>query len=147
MIVNIYDNYLRYDTFHLKTVWGLRERNQGRKKHTDCKNLSKGVYSEREELVLERECEREREKGEEELGFMSAGSLNLIGAPLKLCISFALFICSYLCCFTQQSLLLCVPTVSMRLRPKRTCSGVECFGGFHINSFGHVLRLQKPPEF
>ncbi|KAK4785336.1 hypothetical protein SAY86_002025 [Trapa natans] len=24
------------------------------------------------------------------------------------------------------------PPASMRLRPKRTCSGVKCFGGFHI---------------
>ncbi|KAK9063738.1 hypothetical protein SSX86_017610 [Deinandra increscens subsp. villosa] len=65
---------------------------------------------------------------------MSAGLLAVIGAPLKLCFSFTLFISSvFLCWFIQQGFLLCFPTVSMRLRPKRTCSGVECFGGFHIN--------------
>ncbi|KAI3778956.1 hypothetical protein L2E82_08346 [Cichorium intybus] len=76
---------------------------------------------------------------------MSAGSLTLIGAPLKLCFSFALFICSYLCCFAQQSLLLRFPTVSMRLRPKRTCSGVECFGGFHINRLFDLFLFLRGP--
>ncbi|KAI3816507.1 hypothetical protein L1987_16206 [Smallanthus sonchifolius] len=52
---------------------------------------------------------------------------------MKLCFPITLFICSVLCWCSQQGFLLCFPTVSMRLRPKRTCSGVECFGGFHIN--------------
>ncbi|KAI9169747.1 hypothetical protein LWI28_017129 [Acer negundo] len=68
---------------------------------------------------------------------MSAGfDLAVVGAPLKLWISYsstdfllsvisALF-CMLLCCF-EQSLNLVNPSVSMRLRPKRTCSG-----DFHI---------------
>ncbi|CAH8358853.1 unnamed protein product [Eruca vesicaria subsp. sativa] len=32
----------------------------------------------------------------------------------------------------KQRLVLESPSLSMRLRPKRTCSGVEVFGGFHI---------------
>ncbi|KAK9060012.1 hypothetical protein SSX86_020716 [Deinandra increscens subsp. villosa] len=56
-----------------------------------------------------------------------------IRAPLNLCISSALFICSVFCWYSQQGFLLCFQTVSMLLRPKRTCSGAECFGGFHIN--------------
>ncbi|KAI3733973.1 hypothetical protein L6452_13432 [Arctium lappa] len=76
---------------------------------------------------------------------MSATSLAVIRAPLKLCISFALFITSYLCCFTQQSFRFCFPTVSMRLRPKRTCSGVECFGGFHINRLFDLFLFLRGP--
>ncbi|KAK2635820.1 hypothetical protein Ddye_030612 [Dipteronia dyeriana] len=67
---------------------------------------------------------------------MSAGfDLAVIGAPLKLWISYssvdllsvisALF-CMLLCCLVQ-SLNLVNPSVSMRLRPKRICSG-----DFHI---------------
>ncbi|CAF2138889.1 hypothetical protein BRARA_B01800 [Brassica rapa] len=33
---------------------------------------------------------------------------------------------------SKQRLVLEIPSLSMRLRPKRTCSGVEVFGGFHI---------------
>ncbi|VVA94493.1 unnamed protein product [Arabis nemorensis] len=33
---------------------------------------------------------------------------------------------------SKQRLVLQFPSLSMRLRPKRTCSGVEVFGGFHI---------------
>ncbi|CAA7058142.1 unnamed protein product [Microthlaspi erraticum] len=33
---------------------------------------------------------------------------------------------------SKQRLILEIPSLSMRLRPKRTCSGVEVFGGFHI---------------
>ncbi|KAF3519860.1 hypothetical protein DY000_02062910 [Brassica cretica] len=33
---------------------------------------------------------------------------------------------------SKQRLVLETPSLSMRLRPKRTCSGVEVFGGFHI---------------
>ncbi|KAF8052621.1 hypothetical protein N665_1533s0007 [Sinapis alba] len=33
---------------------------------------------------------------------------------------------------SKQRLVLESPSLSMRLRPKRTCSGVEVFGGFHI---------------
>lgn len=54
---------------------------------------------------------------------MSAGSeLVLIGAPLKLCISFvsSSVLFSLLCCLLhQQTLVLCSPSVSMPLRPKR----------------------------
>lgn len=43
-----------------------------------------------------------------------------------------------LCCSIQQSDLSFSPTVSMRLRPKRTCTGVVCFGGYHINRLLNV---------
>ncbi|KAJ8548313.1 hypothetical protein K7X08_030782 [Anisodus acutangulus] len=36
-------------------------------------------------------------------------------------------------------------SVSMRLRPKRTCSGVVCFGGFHMNRFLHPILLLRIP--
>ncbi|KAL1531819.1 hypothetical protein AAHA92_31912 [Salvia divinorum] len=57
------------------------------------------------------------------------------GAVLKLCLSSisARFMRKALCCSVQRSDLSFFPTVSMRLRPKRTCTGVVCFGGFHIN--------------
>ncbi|XWS23244.1 hypothetical protein CRYUN_Cryun29cG0104800 [Craigia yunnanensis] len=70
--------------------------------------------------------------------------LALIGAQLKLWLSSSTIVCSHLLttallavscmilCFYRQRLNLVFPTVSMRLRPKRTCSGVKCFGGFHI---------------
>ncbi|OAY31310.1 hypothetical protein MANES_14G101800v8 [Manihot esculenta] len=74
--------------------------------------------------------------------------LALIGALLKLCFipsaSSTLCVCCgslcymLLCCF-QQSLHLGFPAISMRLRSKRTCSGVECFGGFHIKRFFYLF--------
>ncbi|KAJ0683375.1 hypothetical protein HanPI659440_Chr16g0657631 [Helianthus annuus] len=69
---------------------------------------------------------------------MSASFLNIIGPQLKVWISFAVI---YLCCFTQQSSCFCLSSVSMRLRPKRTCSGFECFGCFHIQSFSKILKF------
>lgn len=45
----------------------------------------------------------------------------------------ALNLCSVLyMLFLQLSIFLVNPSVSMRLRPKRTCYRVVCFGGFHI---------------
>ncbi|KAK3013672.1 hypothetical protein RJ639_009642 [Escallonia herrerae] len=79
---------------------------------------------------------------------MSAGSeLAAIGAHLKLWISviFVNLCMQQLCCFFQQSFSLCFPTVSMRLRPKRTCSGVECFGGFHIKRFFYLFLFLRGP--
>ncbi|KVH97629.1 hypothetical protein Ccrd_000292 [Cynara cardunculus var. scolymus] len=80
---------------------------------------------------------------------MSASSLAEIGAPLKLWITFALLIWCYspLCCFSQQRFHLRLPTVSMRLRPKRTCSGVECFGAFHIQGFSSLFLFLRRPFF
>ncbi|KAG6672509.1 hypothetical protein I3843_16G063000 [Carya illinoinensis] len=75
---------------------------------------------------------------------MSAGfDLVLIGALLKLWLFsvatfsalFAIFFCCMLLCFFRQRLNLVYCSVSMRLRPKRTCSGVKCFGAFHIKRF------------
>ncbi|KAM7484558.1 hypothetical protein LguiA_000567 [Lonicera macranthoides] len=79
---------------------------------------------------------------------MSAGSeLVLIGAPSKLCISFVAssVLFSLLCCLHQQTLVLCSPSVSMPLRPKRTCSGVESFGGFHIKRFFYLFLFLRGP--
>ncbi|KAL1223286.1 hypothetical protein V5N11_010862 [Cardamine amara subsp. amara] len=47
-------------------------------------------------------------------------------SSLKTCLAKALHFCS------KQRLILETPSLSMRLRPKRTCSGVDVFGGFHI---------------
>lgn len=76
---------------------------------------------------------------------MSAKSqfLLVFGAPsLKLfhqlyfsLLLFFLHCIQQLCCSSEQSFNLRFSPVSMRLRPKRTCSGVECFGGFHIKRF------------
>nr|GLL32181.1 hypothetical protein DM860_008336 [Ipomoea trifida]GMD13606.1 EREBP-like factor [Ipomoea batatas]GMD15301.1 EREBP-like factor [Ipomoea batatas]GMD16776.1 EREBP-like factor [Ipomoea batatas]GMD21125.1 EREBP-like factor [Ipomoea batatas] len=48
----------------------------------------------------------------------------------------------FLCCSVQQRVAVVFPSVSMRLRPKRTCSGVECFGGFHIKRFLHTFPIR-----
>ncbi|KAG7651013.1 hypothetical protein ISN45_At01g059160 [Arabidopsis thaliana x Arabidopsis arenosa] len=48
-------------------------------------------------------------------------------SSLKSCLLNAL----HFCC-NKQRLVLETPSLSMRLRPKRTCSSVEVFGGFHI---------------
>ncbi|KAG6579195.1 hypothetical protein SDJN02_21817 [Cucurbita argyrosperma subsp. argyrosperma] len=77
---------------------------------------------------------------------MSAGfDLAVIGALLQLCFSSSsssllLSCCMILCCF-KQSLNLVFPSVSMRFRPKRTCSGVKCFGAFHIKRFSSFILL------
>lgn len=34
-------------------------------------------------------------------------------------------------------------SASMRLRPRRTCSGVECFGGFHIKRFSNLFLFLR----
>ncbi|XVE91422.1 hypothetical protein REPUB_Repub01dG0008200 [Reevesia pubescens] len=81
--------------------------------------------------------------------------LALIGAQLQLWLSSSTtIVCSHLftsafllavscmiLCFSRQRLNLVFPTVSMRLRPKRTCSGVECFGCFHIKQRFFYLFL------
>ncbi|KAH0668600.1 hypothetical protein KY289_023093 [Solanum tuberosum] len=77
--------------------------------------------------------------------------LAVIRAPLKLwvfvsSVIFGLCMQQILCCdHQQQGTTLFFTTVSMRLRPKRTCSGVVCFGGFHINRFLHPILLLRRP--
>lgn len=92
-------------------------------------------------------------KGQASGGFMSSGFiLAVIGAPLKLSIvyvSFSLFLnlsefvfsgfaswCMLRGILSHNSV---KPSVSMRLRPKRTCCGVECYGGFHIQRFSYLF--------
>ncbi|XP_022641487.1 uncharacterized protein LOC106769738 [Vigna radiata var. radiata] len=84
---------------------------------------------------------------------MSSGFiLAVIGAPLKLskiCVSFSLFsILSEIVfsVFASWCMLPGIlsdnsvkPPVSMRLRSKRTCCGVECYGGFHIQRFSYLF--------
>lgn len=77
---------------------------------------------------------------------MSAGSdlAVVFGDSLKLGFSYISSSSAHcmrksLCCKLQQSAHFFFPTVSMRLRPKRTCSGVECFGGYHINRLFHLF--------
>ncbi|KAL2542604.1 Ethylene-responsive transcription factor [Abeliophyllum distichum] len=71
----------------------------------------------------------------------------VFGAPLKLCFSVssssARCMQQFLCCALQQSTHLFFPFVSMRLRPKRTCSGVESFGGFHIKRILNLFLLLR----
>ncbi|KAB1999845.1 hypothetical protein ES319_D12G189300v1 [Gossypium barbadense] len=80
--------------------------------------------------------------------------LALIGAQLQLCFSAStttvcarLFITALLAvscmilCFYRQRLNIVFSTVSMRLRPKKSCSGVESFGGFHIKQRFFYLFL------
>ncbi|KAJ8570141.1 hypothetical protein K7X08_006718 [Anisodus acutangulus] len=59
----------------------------------------------------------------------------VIRAPLKKLWIFIIGLCMQQISFS----------VSMRLRPKRTCSGVVCFGGFHINRFLHPILLLRIP--
>lgn len=69
---------------------------------------------------------------------MSAGfDLALIGAPSQL------WLFSSSCCSLVNRLNLVNPSVSMRLRPKRTCSGVECFGTFHIKRFSLIFLFLR----
>ncbi|XVF03405.1 hypothetical protein REPUB_Repub04eG0258500 [Reevesia pubescens] len=93
-------------------------------------------------------------------GFMSAEfDLALIGAQLQLWLSSSsttkvvcspshlffttalLAVSCMILCFFRQRLILFFHTISMRLRPKRTCSGVECFGSFHIKQRFFYLFL------
>lgn len=95
----------------------------------------------------ERVCKRRLRSG-----FMSAGfDLAVIGAPLKLWIScfssttlfslISVVLCMLLCCF-QQSLNLLAPSFSMRLRPKRTCSG-----DFHLKQRFFYLLIFLRGDF
>ncbi|CDP00612.1 unnamed protein product [Coffea canephora] len=51
-----------------------------------------------------------------------------------------------LCSANRRSSSLLFPTASMRLRPKRTCSGVECFGGFHIKRYLSLFLFFRGPH-
>lgn len=74
--------------------------------------------------------------------------LALIGAPLKLWISSSsysvLLVISVLSCMLLN---LGSQSVSMRLRSKRTCCGVKCFGGFHIKQRFFYLFLFLRGDF
>ncbi|KAF8040242.1 hypothetical protein BT93_B2472 [Corymbia citriodora subsp. variegata] len=74
-----------------------------------------------------------------ELGFTGAVLQHSLSSSAPSCSAYDLFItvaCCALCCFWQR-LNLVSSSVSMRLRPKRSCSGEECFGGFHIKPFSN----------
>nr|POE69886.1 hypothetical protein CFP56_38094 [Quercus suber] len=80
-------------------------------------------------------------------GFMSAEfDLVSIGALLQLWI-FTIATFESVCCFTlcclRQRLNLVLSSVSMRLRLKRTCSGVECFAPFHIKRFSFLFLFLR----
>ncbi|KAK7840460.1 hypothetical protein CFP56_016671, partial [Quercus suber] len=66
--------------------------------------------------------------------------LSLIWFRLGLCCSsgFSLLLPSNL-----QRLNLVLSSVSMRLRLKRTCSGVECFAPFHIKRFSFLFLFLR----
>ncbi|PON95922.1 hypothetical protein TorRG33x02_081700 [Trema orientale] len=67
--------------------------------------------------------------------------LVVIGALLKKLWLSTTFCCMILCFFLQRLNL--VHYVSMRLRPKRTCSGVVCFGTFHIKQFSFIFLFLR----
>lgn len=76
---------------------------------------------------------------------MSVGSeLVAIGSQLKHWISFASVFLS-ICIQLQLFCLHLCPKVSMRLRPRRTCSGVDCFGGFHIMKIFYLFLFLRGP--
>ncbi|KAK7280488.1 hypothetical protein RJT34_25552 [Clitoria ternatea] len=94
-----------------------------------------------------------QKKRRENSGFMSSGFiLAVIGAPLKLWIV-TLSVVPLLLTVSVSScccMLLCIqsnnfvnPPVSMRLRPKRTCCGVKCFGGFLIQKFSFLFLFLR----
>ncbi|KAK3222554.1 hypothetical protein Dsin_009579 [Dipteronia sinensis] len=91
------------------------------------RKITEPAETEKNRIIVKTERASERVSG-----FMSAGfDLAVVGAPLKLWISYSStdllsVIAVLLCCF-EQSLNLVNPSVSMRLRPRRTCSG-----DFHI---------------
>ncbi|CAK8574092.1 unnamed protein product [Lathyrus sativus] len=65
--------------------------------------------------------------------------LEVLGAPFKkLCIvSVSSLLLTIL--FVHLSNFFLKPSVSMRLRPKRTGCRVECFGGFEIQKFSNLF--------
>lgn len=82
--------------------------------------------------------------------FMSASfALAVIGALLKLWIltssSFSAYlaICFMLLCWFWQRLNPVISSVSMSLRPKRTCSGLQYFGAFHIKRFSFLFLFLR----
>ncbi|MED6131972.1 hypothetical protein PIB30_015122 [Stylosanthes scabra] len=64
-------------------------------------------------------------------------------SSLLLTLTSVFFACFMLLCLTKQRLTLVNPPVSMRLRPRRTCSGVVCFGGFHIQRFSTLFLFLR----
>ncbi|GMH01886.1 hypothetical protein Nepgr_003725 [Nepenthes gracilis] len=77
---------------------------------------------------------------------MSARSASVVIAvpSLRLWLSSSSFSPLFLlCCYIRPSVCLCFRPVSMRLRPKRTCSGVECFGGFHIKRYSNLFLFLR----
>ncbi|XWS64314.1 hypothetical protein CRYUN_Cryun06bG0175600 [Craigia yunnanensis] len=81
--------------------------------------------------------------------------LALIGAQLQLWLSSSTIVCFHLfttaslavscmiLCFYRQRLNLVFPTVSMRLRSQRICSGVECFGGVHLKRLLYLFLFMR----
>ncbi|ONI31396.1 hypothetical protein PRUPE_1G310000, partial [Prunus persica] len=94
--------------------------------------------------------EEQRVKGGCVERFMSASfALAVIGALLKLWIltssffSAYLVICFMLLCWFRQRLNPVISSVSMSLRPKRTCSGLQYFGAFHIKRFSFLFLFLR----
>ncbi|KAM0986884.1 hypothetical protein ACFX13_011302 [Malus domestica] len=77
---------------------------------------------------------------------MSASfDLVVIGAPSKLWIFTAACsaVCFMLLCFFRQRFNPVIRPVSMSLRPKRTCSGSQYFGAFHIKLFSSLFLFLR----
>lgn len=70
----------------------------------------------------------------------SLSSSSLASAPCSAAFGALCFM--LLCRFCLRSNLVS-SSVSMRLRSKRTCSGVECFGGFHIKRFSNLFLFLR----
>ncbi|AET01966.1 hypothetical protein MtrunA17_Chr8g0345521 [Medicago truncatula] len=77
---------------------------------------------------------------------------SVIGALLKnlwifsvsyLLLTLSVFCSSLYMLFVNKSKFFVIPSVSMRLRPKRTCYRVVCFGGFHIQKFSNLFLFLR----
>ncbi|KAM0961360.1 hypothetical protein ACFX13_021071 [Malus domestica] len=77
---------------------------------------------------------------------MSASfDLVVLGAPSKLWILTAACsaVCFMLLCFFRQRFNPVIRPVSMILRPKRICSGLQYFGAFHIKRFSFLFLFLR----
>ncbi|CAL5210060.1 unnamed protein product [Lathyrus oleraceus] len=68
--------------------------------------------------------------------------LEVIGALLKLCIVYVSSLLLNLLSVHLSNFFV-NPSVSMRLRPKRTCCRVVCFGGFEIQKFSNLFLFLR----
>ncbi|KAF8378688.1 hypothetical protein HHK36_030037 [Tetracentron sinense] len=122
---------------------------KGDRQDRDVPNVRGNVLSQDSEFLYDYISLRGRElllKKNRERGFMSAGFDLFVGALEQLGLYTASLLFSSFFTFFFSFFPLCMQkteqgfkTGSMRLRSKRTCSGVECFDEFHINRLFHLF--------